>query len=66
MPVDPALQVILDQLEHSEGPALHEASVEGARSLMKGMAQLDGAPEPVGRVEDRAIPGPVGPIPVRI
>jgi len=66
MPVDPQVQELLDQ--HAEsGPPMYTLSVEEARSALDMMGQfLWSEPEPVGKVEDRIIPGPAGQIPIRI
>ncbi len=66
MPVDPEVQVFLDELESLDAPPLHSLTVEQARrDVAAGTAQL-GEPEPVGRIEDRRVPGPLGEIPIRI
>ena len=66
MAVDPAAQVILDMLEQAGGPDISEQTPEEARAMIGNFAQMQaGAPEPA-RVENRAVPGPAGDIPVRI
>src|SRR2546421_559964 len=64
MPLDPQCKAFLDQLAATPGPPLHEMTVEQARS----MPLWDfGVPvEEVARVENRSVPGPSGPIPIRI
>ena len=66
MPVDPQAQIILDQLETVGGPALHEQTPEAGREMFTAFAALGGPGEPVASTEDREIPGPAGPIPVRV
>ncbi len=66
MPLDPQIQVLLDQLAASGGPPLDDMAPTEARQLFKMIALLDGEPEPVDRVADRPIAGPAGDIPVRI
>jgi acetyl esterase len=66
MPVDPQVQVLLDQLAAMGGPALDEQSPSQAREMFKGMALLDGEPETVSRLEDRTVPTPDGDVPVRV
>jgi acetyl esterase len=66
MPLDPLVKTILDQAAAQNAPPLHELAVEEARAGYRALRVLDGTPEPVAGVEDRAIPGPSGEIPVRI
>lgn len=65
VPVDPAVQQILDGLAAAPGPALEEMAPADARALIDGMSALSRAPAEVA-TEDRTIPGPGGDIPVRI
>lgn len=66
MPVDPAVQALLDQLEEAGGPDISEQTPAQAREMIQGFALMQaGAPEPPV-VFDRAIPGPGGDIPVRV
>jgi acetyl esterase len=62
MPVDPAIQTILDQLAAAGGPTLREAGVQEGRQMLQMMAMLDGDPVPVERVEDLDLGG----IPARL
>ncbi len=65
MPVDPAIQQVLDGVAAMPSPtALEEMSPSEARSLMDEMAAIFAGPEV--DTEDRTIPGPGGDIPVRI
>lgn len=65
MPVDPAIQQVLDGVAAMPGPtALEEMSPSQVRSLMDEMAAIFAGPEVA--TEDRTIPGPGGDIPVRI
>ncbi len=67
MPLDPQVQALLKQLEALNLPPLNSLPPEEARSVMRQRRELTaGEPIPVGRVEDRAIPGPDDAIPVRI
>jgi acetyl esterase len=66
LPVDPTFQTLLDSLGGPDAPDLADMSVTDARQLIGLMSSIDGEPEPVGSVENRAIPGPAGDIPVRI
>ena len=66
MPVDPAAQVLLDQLAEAGGPDISEQTPEEARAMIEGFAMMQlGAPEPPV-VFDRTVPGPGGDIPVRV
>ena len=47
-------------------PPLHTLSVEAARQLMIDLFTTKGEREPVGKVEDRSIPGRDGPLALRI
>ncbi len=62
VPLDPAIKMVLDQLASAGGPALNEVSPDEARLMMKTLSTIEGEPEAVGRVEDRAIAG----VPVRV
>ncbi len=66
MPLDPQIKVLLDQMAALNAPPLHTLPPEFARMAIKAgpSAAIEGAP--VGRVENRTIPGPTGEIPVRI
>lgn len=66
MPLDPLAQAFLEQLAASGAPPLHELSVEQARQVIVELFATQDPPEPVGRVEDRMIPGADGEIPIRI
>jgi acetyl esterase len=67
MPVDPQAQAILDQIAEAGLPQSSDLSVDEARRMMIERRKLvNAAPDPVGRVENRAIPGPGGEIPIRV
>jgi acetyl esterase len=66
MPLDPLAQTFLEQLAASGAPPLHELSVEQARQVIVELFGTQDAPEPVGTVADRMIPGAAGEIPIRI
>jgi acetyl esterase len=57
MPVDPAIQTILDQLAEAGGPTLEEAGVEQAREMIRMLAMLEGEPAPLERVEELEVGG---------
>ena len=66
MPVDPQAQTLLDQLAAVGGPGLHELEPDAARQMYTAFAALGGQGDDVGSVEDRAVPGPAGDIPIRV
>ncbi len=51
---------MLDFLAASGMPPMHTQTVADARGAMLAMGAMGGEPEPVGKVEDREIPGPEG------
>jgi acetyl esterase len=59
-------KAFLEMLAAAGGPPLEQLPIEDARAVPKLMLELAGPEEPVASVEDRAIPGPGGPIPIRI
>lgn len=72
---DPQMQAVLDQLEALGGKPIESLSAEEARKqptpadAVKALLKKQGksiAPEPVGNVSNRSIPGPGGSIPIRI
>ncbi len=66
MPLDPQAQSLLDTMAAMGTPPLNMLSVVDARKVMETLAALGGEAEPVSKVEDREIPGPLGTIPIRI
>jgi len=66
MPLEPEVEAILKQLEGAGGPPLPEMTPEVAREAFAGMLPLQGLPEAVAAVEDHAVPGPGGNVPVRV
>lgn len=64
MALDPQTKMVLDQLAAAGMPSLETIPLEQAR-MAQTMPQA-GEPEPVGKVENRTIPGPDGEIPVRV
>ncbi|MCF8565044.1 alpha/beta hydrolase [Alicyclobacillus tolerans] len=65
MALDPQAKFILDQLEALGAPPMNTLTPEEARQSLD-MSPLAGEPEEVGKVENTAVPGPLGDIPVRI
>lgn len=66
MPLDPQAKDFLERLSAAKLPEVTALSPGEAREQMELGAALLGRPKPVGRVEDRMIPGPAGPIRVRV
>lgn len=66
MPLDPQVQAMLDQMAAADQPALHESSPAEARAFMTALAGLGKYPDPLAAIENRSIPGPAGPMPVRV
>jgi len=66
MPLDEDVRQILSVLSPPDAPDLASLTVENARLAMGATAALNANPEPVAKVENRTIPGPDAPIPVRI
>ena len=67
MPVHPQIQQVIDALAASEFGPVHGLTPAQAREQYERMVRARGiAPAPVGAVEDRAIPGAAGDLPVRI
>lgn len=74
-PPDPEMKAVLDALASLGGKPIETLSPDEARkqptpaAAVRQVLQAQGkstAPEPVGKTEDRAIPGPGGQIPIRI
>jgi acetyl esterase len=65
MPLDPQAQAVLDMMDVAGLPPYQEGTVEEARARYNA-SQLVGEPEPVAKIEDRHIPGPQGPLRIRI
>ena len=66
MPVDPQVRTFLDELAALGAPPLEQLTPEEARANTAAESALMGEPEPVAKKEDRQVPGPHGPIPIRI
>ncbi|MBI5289380.1 MAG: alpha/beta hydrolase [Chloroflexi bacterium] len=66
MPLDPIVKALLDQAAALNMPPFSELTPDQARAMFKETRTPVQALEPVDRIEDRAIPGPAGEIPVRV
>jgi acetyl esterase len=65
MPLDIQMKSVLDAMAAAKNPAFHTLTPQEARRIAAARPQ-PGEPEPVDRVEDRAIPSAAGDIPIRI
>ncbi len=66
MPVDPAVQALLDQIAAVPARPMAEVSVEEARQNYRLLVMLDGEPEAVASVENVTIDGPGGDLRLRV
>jgi acetyl esterase len=67
MPLDPKAQALLDQLAAAGIQPTHTMTPAEARVMMTRRRELNPPPsDAVASVEDRAIPGPAGEIPLRV
>src|SRR5690242_5105814 len=66
MPLDPQAKALLERNAAPGLPPLHRMTVAEARASIIASIDTVTPREAVAKVEDRAIPGPHGPIPVRI
>lgn len=68
MALDPQVAGLLAQLSaNPEAPGLADVPPEGGRAMFRALgAMLDMQDAPIGKIENRKIPGPAGEIPVRI
>lgn len=66
MPLDPEVQQFLDEVKEKDLPPFHCLDPEVARAgVLADLPNWD-PPEPGARIEDSHVPGPAGPIPVRL
>jgi len=66
MPVDPQVQVYLEQMAALDMPPMSSMTPEVIRQGIAAQIGIFGEGEPVAHVANRTIPGPAGEIPVRI
>jgi len=59
MPLDPAVQMLLDQLAQAGGPTLREAGVEQGRAMLQTLASMDAEPPAIARVEPLTLAGSI-------
>jgi acetyl esterase len=65
MPLHPEAQQLLAALEAAGLPPFEHMTVPQAREAAKGFIDLQGEPEDLP-IQDRAVPGPAGEIPIRV
>ena len=67
MPLDSIVKGFLDQMAAAGGPKMSEAGAAVARETFVGLMQIAGPKDvPVGKTENLTVPGPGGPIPIRV
>jgi acetyl esterase len=67
MPLDPQLTGLIDAMaSNPDAVPTHELTPELAREGYRALVTMLGPVEEVANVEDRAIPGPLGEIPIRV
>ncbi|HEU0026896.1 MAG TPA: alpha/beta hydrolase [Ktedonobacterales bacterium] len=66
MPLDPEARAYLDYVKSLGRPPYREQALATVRERQFAILTFAGEPEPVARIDERTIPGPGGPIPVRI
>lgn len=66
MPLDPQVQAFLEQMQAMNLPPLNAMTVEDARAAASAMSEMHGVPDPVASVDNLAVTGPAGEIPVRV
>lgn len=67
MPLDPQVEYVLDLVRKAGNPEYWQMTPEQARDWHNRKAAiLDIEPQPVYRIEDRAVPGVAGDIPIRL
>ncbi|QEV21762.1 alpha/beta hydrolase [Streptomyces alboniger] len=66
MPLHTDSERVLRALDEQGFPAFEQVSVAVIRELLDGLIQVQGPPAPMAQVTDTSVPGPGGPIPVRV
>ncbi len=67
MPLDPLVKAFLDQMKAVPGPKMSEAGPEVARATFGALMQMVGPKDiPVGKTENRVVPGAGGGVPIRV
>lgn len=66
MPLDPTIQMLVDQMRQADRRPMSEGSVEAAREAYLMLSAISGAPADLASITDIEVPGPSGSIPVRV
>lgn len=66
MPLDPQVQILLEQMAALNAPALHTQTPAAVREGMKMQLAMFGSPQPIAHIENHTIPVVSGEIPIRI
>jgi acetyl esterase len=66
MALHPQCKSFLDIIASGGGPPLYEMPLADARGVARMMIEFGGPEEPVARVDNRHVPGPTEPIPIRV
>jgi acetyl esterase/lipase len=66
MALHPQCKAFLDILASGGGPPLHQLPLEQARAVPGLMVNFGNPEEPMARIENRTVPGPAQPIPLRV
>jgi len=66
MALHPQCKAFIDMLASAGGKPLEQLPVEEARLASVGLSNFGGPEEPVAEVQNRTVPGPAGPIAVRV
>jgi len=66
VPLDPAAKALMDAMDQAFPQVETMTGAEARAHVRRMVASLATDPEPVARVENRSVPGPDGPVPVRI
>jgi acetyl esterase len=66
MPLDPHAKRLLDMLAMTGSVDALRLSVNDRRDLFRKLMSLSVSDAPIGRIQDRALPGPGGPINIRV
>ena len=66
MPLDPQVKKLLEQMDRANIPSYEELTPKQARSQMLIGSKFTDRPQDVYASEDRSVPGPDGPVPIRV
>jgi acetyl esterase len=66
MALHPQAKAFLDMLADMGGKPIEQLPVEEGRLVSMGLIELGGPEEPVAEVANRSVPGPAGPIAIRV